>query len=78
MRIRLKVEPANSLMSNLARCLEEVVPPEIGEGLLGFQILDTIKDRLAIRIGISLKIPMFLIRKVKMLINSASRPPHTW
>ena len=34
-RVRLEVEPPDGSTSDLARRLEEVVPPKIGEGLLG-------------------------------------------
>ena len=50
------------MMSDLARGLEVIVPPEVGERLLGTQILDVIKNLLGCRIRILL-IPMFLIRK---------------
>ena len=49
-------------MSYLARRLEVVVPPEVGERLLGFQILDTIKNLLLGRIGIPFEIPTPLKR----------------
>ena len=35
------MEPPKGTTSDLACRLEEVVPPEVGEGLLRFQILDT-------------------------------------
>ena len=62
MRVRLEVEPPDGSTSDLARRLEVIVPPEVGEGLLGFQILDTIKNLLLGRIGISFKIPTPLKR----------------
>ena len=50
------------MMSDLARRLEVVVPPEVGEGLLGFKILDMIKNLLLGWVGISFKIPSSLKR----------------
>ena len=54
MRVRLEVEPPDGTTSYLARRLEVVVPPEVGERLLGLKILDTIKNLLlgGIRIGL--------------------------
>ena len=59
-RVWLEVEPPDGSTSDLARHLEVVVPPEVGEGLLGFQILDTIKNLLLGWVGISFKIPTSL------------------
>ena len=62
LRVRLEVEPSDGSTSNLARCLEVVVPPEVGEGLLGFKILDTIKNLLLGGVGIPFEIPTSLKR----------------
>ena len=63
-------------MSYLACRLEVVVPPEVGECLLGFQILDTIKNLLMCGIRISFEIPTFLIRTVKMLFINIKTTPY--
>ena len=60
MRVRLEVEPPDGSMSNLAHRLEVIVPPEVGEGLLGFKTLDTIKNLFLGGIRISFKIPTSL------------------
>ena len=48
------------MTSDLARRLEVIVPPEVGEGLLGFKILDSIKNLLLGGIRISFEIPTSL------------------
>ena len=67
------------MTSNLARRLEEVVPPEVGEGLLGLEILDSIKNLLMGGIGILL-IPTFLKRNRSALqiIRKATLPPYDY
>ena len=50
------------MMSDLTRRLEEVIPPEVGEGLLGLKILDPIKNLLLGRVGISFELPTPLKR----------------
>ena len=78
MRVRLEVEPPDGTTSDLARRLEEVIPPEVREGLLGTELLDAIKDRLSCGIRISLEILTFLKKEWLDVEKSVSRPPHTW
>ena len=70
MRIWLKVELTNSLMSNLTHCLEEVVPPQIREGLLRTQLLDTIQYLLSRQVGIMF-IPTLLEGMISLCYQDA-------
>ena len=58
-RVWLKVKPPQGTTSDLTYRLEEIIPPKVGEGLVGSQILDSIKNLLGRRIRILL-IPTFL------------------
>ena len=56
----------NGSTSDFTHHLEVVVSPEVGEGLLGTQLLDAIHDLLSSQVGITF-IPTLLDRKVSFL-----------